>query len=181
MPKRIDNPEDSLLSAAKSLLLEEGYAALTMRQVASLCCVAVGTVYNYFPSKDVLVARILLEDWHTALRSLREPLATVATPLEGLEQVFSALRTFSLRYHPVWAAYSGNPPLRQWHGELIHQIAQCLTPMLERFSLIYAPMLPDFLAQCLLSWAMEPKASFEALSPFFQRLLNNTTYGGNTL
>lgn len=172
MPKRIDNPEDSLLSAAKSLLLEEGYAALTMRQVASHCCVAVGTVYNYFPSKDVLVARILLEDWRTALRSLQEPLATVPTPLEGVEQVFCALRDFSLRYHPVWASYSGNPPLRQWHGELVHQISECLTPLLTRFSLLNDPMLGDFLSQCLLSWAMEPEVEFATLAPFFQRLIN---------
>lgn len=171
MPKRIDNLEGSLLSAAKSLLLEEGYAALTMRQAASLCGVAVGTVYNYFSSKDVLVARILLEDWHTALRTLREELETVASPLEGLKCAFEALRTFSRQYGAVWAEYSGNPPLRRWHSALICQISDCLTPMLTRFSLSEEPMLGHFLAQALLSWAMEPEASFEALSPFFQRLL----------
>lgn len=171
MPKRIDNPEVSLLSAAKSLLLEEGYASLTIRQVASLCGVAVGTVYNYFPSKDVLVARILLEDWNTALRSLREPLSSVQNPLEGIEQVFAALRAFARRYDPVWAEYAGNPPLRHWHGELIRQISHCLAPLLQRFSLSDNPLLGEFLSQALLSWAMEPEVSFEALSPFFQRLL----------
>ena len=62
MPKIIENLREILLAASRTLLLEEGYRALTMRQVAGLCHVAVGTVYNYFPSKDMLDAHILLED-----------------------------------------------------------------------------------------------------------------------
>ena len=72
MPKIIENLREILLAASRTLLLEEGYRALTMRQVAGLCHVAVGTVYNYFPSKDMLAAHILLEDWNDLLRSLQK-------------------------------------------------------------------------------------------------------------
>ena len=89
MPKIIENLREILLAASRTLLLEEGYRALTMRQVAGLCHVAVGTVYNYFPSKDMLAAHILLEDWNDLLRSLQKKVNAAPAPMDGLEAVFS--------------------------------------------------------------------------------------------
>lgn len=90
MPKIIENLRETLLAASRTLLLEEGYRALTMRQVAGLCHVAVGTVYNYFPSKDMLAAHILLEDWNDLLRSLQKKVNAAPAPMDGLEAVFPA-------------------------------------------------------------------------------------------
>ena len=47
--------EEEILAAARALLLEKGTGALTMRSVAAACGVAVGSIYNYFPSKGALV------------------------------------------------------------------------------------------------------------------------------
>ena len=60
MPKIIENLRQTLLSAARTLLLREGYAALTIRRVAAISGIAVGTVYNYFPSKELLAAAVML-------------------------------------------------------------------------------------------------------------------------
>ena len=46
MPKIIENPEENILSAARRLVAEQGYAAVTMRAIAKECGIAVGTFYN---------------------------------------------------------------------------------------------------------------------------------------
>ena len=63
MPKIIENLREKLVCEAKRQVEELGYANLTIRSVAAVCGVGVGTVYNYFSSKDSLVAAFLLEDW----------------------------------------------------------------------------------------------------------------------
>ena len=63
MPKIIENLESKLIQEARRQIAEIGYSAMTIRSVAKACGVGVGTVYNYFPSKEALVATHLLEDW----------------------------------------------------------------------------------------------------------------------
>ena len=63
MPKIIENIREALLVEAKRQIAERGYQNTTIRSVAKECGVAVGTVYNYFKSKDMLIASFILEDW----------------------------------------------------------------------------------------------------------------------
>lgn len=60
MPKIIENLKDRLLQEAQRQMDQCGYGALTIRGIAKGCGVGVGTVYNYFPSKDALLATYLL-------------------------------------------------------------------------------------------------------------------------
>ena len=64
MPKIIENVRAQLLSEAKKQITEQGYKNTTIRSVATACGIATGTVYNYFKSKDLLIATFLLEDWN---------------------------------------------------------------------------------------------------------------------
>ena len=56
MPKIIENLREQLLEETKKQILDRGYANTTIRSVAKACGVGVGTVYNYFESKEMLVA-----------------------------------------------------------------------------------------------------------------------------
>ena len=60
MPKIIPGLRERLIKEAEQQLVTGGYTALTIRSVAKACHVAVGTVYNYFPSKEEFVASALL-------------------------------------------------------------------------------------------------------------------------
>ena len=60
MPKIIENLESRLVEEARRQAWEGGYSAVTIRSVAAACGVGVGTVYNYFESKDALLAAFLL-------------------------------------------------------------------------------------------------------------------------
>ena len=44
-----------ILRESRLLVMREGLGAVSMRSVARACGIAVGSLYNYFPSKDALI------------------------------------------------------------------------------------------------------------------------------
>jgi AcrR family transcriptional regulator len=60
--------EQRILAAARSLFDRKGYAATSMEEVAARAGLAVGTLYNYFPSKDQLLFAISRTDTEHLLR-----------------------------------------------------------------------------------------------------------------
>jgi AcrR family transcriptional regulator len=50
---------EAVVEAAARILTREGYAALTMEHLASVAGVGVGSVYEYFPSKETIVAEVV--------------------------------------------------------------------------------------------------------------------------
>lgn len=50
---------DAIIEAATRILDAEGYAALTTEHLAQLAGVGVGSVYEYFPDKDTVVAEVV--------------------------------------------------------------------------------------------------------------------------
>ena len=93
MPRIIKNLRKRMLSAARRQISERGYHGVTVRSVASECGVGVGTVYNYFESKEVLVANVLLEDWMGYL----DVMAQLPTdkPRERIFGIYKALTDFA--------------------------------------------------------------------------------------
>lgn len=63
MPKLIENLKQRLTEETRRQLRQLGYSAVTIRSVARACGVSAGTVYNYFSSKEELLASSMLEDW----------------------------------------------------------------------------------------------------------------------
>ena len=55
MPKLIEDPKNQILEQARTILEKEGCAKLNIRQIAKLSGISVGTVYNYFPTKDLVI------------------------------------------------------------------------------------------------------------------------------
>ena len=80
MPKIIENLEQRLKEAAKQQIREVGYGTMTIRSVATACGIGVGTVYNYYPSKDALLAAWLLEEWKGCISLVEAESAAAAQP-----------------------------------------------------------------------------------------------------
>ncbi len=56
-----DRTRQAILDATYSLIIEQGYAATSMRQIAERAGLALGGIYNHFPSKDDIFSNIILE------------------------------------------------------------------------------------------------------------------------
>ena len=53
------NLYDKILNISKNIAIEQGLNCINMRLIAKKCDIALGSIYNYFPSKsDLLIATI---------------------------------------------------------------------------------------------------------------------------
>ena len=57
---------EQLLGAAKEIAYGQGLSQVNIRAVAAKCGVAVGSIYNYFPTKADLIAAVIEDFWRTA-------------------------------------------------------------------------------------------------------------------
>lgn len=55
--------EANILKTAYRLAKEQGLASVSIRSVASACNVSIGSIYNYYPSKDELVIDVVGMFW----------------------------------------------------------------------------------------------------------------------
>jgi AcrR family transcriptional regulator len=82
-------------ATAIRLMVEHGYEAMTLRQLAEAVGIQAGSVYRYFGAKDQLLADIMVGHMETVLAALRQRLAGIPRPAARLE----AFVDFHIRYH----------------------------------------------------------------------------------
>ncbi|GAB4248275.1 MAG: hypothetical protein Kow00109_24420 [Acidobacteriota bacterium] len=74
--KRKLRVREDILEAALDLFAEKGFYAVTMQEVAERAEVAVGTLYNFFESKEDLYRRLVVEHGRKVFACLRKQLAS---------------------------------------------------------------------------------------------------------
>ncbi|MDF5731033.1 MAG: TetR/AcrR family transcriptional regulator [Rhizonema sp. PD38] len=87
MPKIVDHDlyRKELLSKCFDLFAQKGYSAITMRQIAKALSVSTGTLYHYFPSKQVLFEQLVEEGCEQDLLMAKAELEGTQTLQERLE------------------------------------------------------------------------------------------------
>ncbi|MEA5050572.1 MAG: TetR/AcrR family transcriptional regulator [Oscillospiraceae bacterium] len=174
MPKIIDGARDGILRTAEGILFERGYTGFTLRAVAAACGMAVGTIYNYFPSKNVLIASIMAKDWFAALASMDAGVRSADSLAQGLRGIYGEIGDFAARYEPVWNQFNGTAqepgitPDR--HVLLRTQLAERLETLLARFAPGHDPASVPLFAETVLAAALQKDISFGALADAAARL-----------
>ena len=167
MPKILDNPQERLLLEAKRQIEESGYAAMTVRSVANACGVGVGTVYNYFPSKEAMVATYLAADWKTCLAAIYKAGELAETPEPLLRCIYEELNRFILLHSAVFrdetAASGFSGSFGRYHTLLRSQLAQPLRKFCE------SDFSADFIAEALLTWTSSG-TEFDELNAMIKKL-----------
>lgn len=79
----------AILAAATELFTEKGYDAVTMTEIAARSSTAIGSLYRFFPTKDVLVSA-LLERYGTTLAEALADIVARAPDL-SVEETAAAL------------------------------------------------------------------------------------------
>jgi AcrR family transcriptional regulator len=77
---------EEVLGAARAIVLEEGFEALTMRKIADAVEYAAGTIYLYFDSRDAIAFELCRRGFQE-LRAALSPAASVADPEERLREM----------------------------------------------------------------------------------------------
>lgn len=74
----------AILDAARRLFRDHGVQQTSVQQVAEAAQTGVGTLYNYFPSKDALLNAVLLEDQRFWFAEYEARVTAVMSHIEGL-------------------------------------------------------------------------------------------------
>ena len=67
--------KEEILTAGRELIRREGWNAVNIRSIAAACGVSVGSIYNYFPSKAVLMTAVVESIWWEIFRHSEEDTA----------------------------------------------------------------------------------------------------------
>ena len=167
MPKIIENLEEKLIREARRQIDEVGYAATTIRSVAKGCGVGVGTVYNYFPAKEALIAKFMLEDWRVCTAAIEAVSTYSRDPRAVALCIHDQLALFIHRHEAIFrdeaaaAGFTGS--FSRYHGMLRDQLACALRKFCgDDFT-------AKFIAESLLTWTSSGK-NFEEIYDVIKKL-----------
>ena len=159
MPKIIENIREQLLKEAKKQVIEYGYEKTTIRSVAQACGIGIGTVYNYFESKDMLIASFMVEDWNHFLESIE--VVSSDNPKEMLKNVVLGLSDFMQKHRMLFCdpaavkVYGDVFAVR--HKQLREQLAHKIRPACQKTSVEDKDFLAEWIAEALLTWTVAGK------------------------
>lgn len=164
MPKIIENLESRLMEEAQRQIESVGYGATTIRSVAQACGVGVGTVYNYYPSKDMLVASYMLKDWRDCIGAIQAAGNHADDPKLVAQCIYDQIRAFAIRHRSVImdeAASAGfSSVYNRYHALLRSHLAAQFCP--DDFT-------AEFIAESLVSWS-KTEHDFEEIYSLIQKL-----------
>lgn len=92
---------DSIVEATARILVKEGYDRASTNKIAAAAGVSIGSLYQYFPSKEALVAAVSERHAHEVLQSVRDALVkVVARPIEEAVRGFVSISIDAHRVNP---------------------------------------------------------------------------------
>lgn len=175
MPKIIDGLQKQILKEAKYQTFKNGYSKMTIRSVAKACDIAVGTIYNYFPSKEFLTASFILLDWIPVEKEIQRQCEISTEPMEVLQGVYSSLERFISDYRSLFedksALQSASAMFQIRHQELRHRLARLIQDVCMKKAKTPSEFLPEFIAEAFLAWSIEAQ-SFTDLRNILEPLFN---------
>jgi AcrR family transcriptional regulator len=107
---------DALVEATARILVREGFDKASTNRIAEVAGVSVGSLYQYFPSKEALVAAVIDRHKHDIQKVVRSEIAKVAD--QPIEQGIRTLVAVAVRAHRV------NPKLHRVLAEQIPRVGK---------------------------------------------------------
>jgi len=117
-PRQIRSKEtvDAILTATTRVLVADGYNAANTNRIAEVAGVSIGSLYQYFPSKEALVAALIERHNNSIIELVESKLAELKE--KPLEKVLAALVVATIKVHTV------NPELHRVFTEQIPRVGQ---------------------------------------------------------
>ena len=154
MPKVLLGVRSQIMEAVRRQLVDGGYDALTLRSVAAECGISIGTIYNYFESKEALVSTFMTEEWVTALADVSLACIEAVSPRDAFQHLFDTLVEYYRKYGCVIQGFPAACyvlfSMRKTHEKMREQMIRLIKPVVERFSRINQPLLCEFLTDAVI-------------------------------
>ena len=171
MPKIIEDIKENILKETRRQIQEYGYSKVTVRSIASALKVGVGTIYNYYPSKDMIVAAFMVEDWMKCLGEINKLVFNSNDCLKIIYDKFNQFITeHSMLFNDSLAEKNYALTSHKWHNVLIKQIADIIIVQCDESDIDNKDFLSLYIAESLISWCLAGK-DYSELSPIFNVLL----------
>ncbi|WP_010247644.1 TetR/AcrR family transcriptional regulator [Acetivibrio cellulolyticus] len=101
MPKTLPNIKQDILITTRKLLAESGYEKLNIRNIASRCGIATGTLYNYYKSKHEIIEEILDNEWKVMFRCVEQGIKDQVSLIGKLGIIYTELCIFMNDVHNI--------------------------------------------------------------------------------
>lgn len=101
-----DGREAQLLSIARQLFARKGYDATSLRDIAEAAQITKAALYYYFPNKDTLYERVVIESMASLLAEVQAAVARAHTPTEKVRAFLRASAESMEQRRDQWVAGS---------------------------------------------------------------------------
>lgn len=156
MPKVIENVRENLIKTTREQVKRYGYAGTTIRSVAKECSLGIGTVYNYFESKEKLIHAYMYEDWLIAMDRMAHCSEHTDDPKEILRCIHIVLYDYMIDHQCLFSDPNASRAFADYytkgHVFLRDQLAQFLEKPCKKHAKKPLELLPAFLAEEILVW-----------------------------
>lgn len=99
---RIQNLKEHILDSAKILAEKQGISNINMRMVANESGIALGTIYNYFPTKGDIIAAVVADFWKAAFASINLTALRQVDFVTALELIYFELLNYLHTFKENW-------------------------------------------------------------------------------
>ncbi len=136
MPKVIVHLKENFLKNAKKIIEEKGYDSLSRKELAKESQVAVGTIYNYFPDKNSLLASIVFEDWSSLENSLLAKIESLSSFEEGVLLFCDSFGSFSSSHQELFSHFTntGTKTYYDSYQSFVEKAGTLLEALCHRFN-----------------------------------------------
>ena len=174
MPKVIDGLQEKILNSARMRLTDANASSFSLRAIAKDCGIAVGTIYNYYPDKETLIAEVFLEDWLEVIDSVRRETGNCTCMDEGILAVYGGLRRFCDEHETFWKSHPSKEAFgsryQKRHAMLREQIAGILEELYAKFSCEKSHTACLLTAELLIAASQYPAAEEPEIRSFIKKL-----------
>lgn len=102
MEKNNRDYREIILTEAKNIALKDGITRINIRAVAKNSGIAIGTVYNYFPSKGDLLIAVIEDFWEDAFREVDWKAFALCNFYDNLEKIYNILYLYINKFKENW-------------------------------------------------------------------------------
>lgn len=177
--------KEAIIYTCLKIVKENGLSAVNMRSVAKECNVAVGSIYNYFPSKSELLCGVIESVWKDIFHMSGQQF-NFSDFTECLSWLFESVRKGGERYpeffsmHTLGFAAEGKASGRLMMERYFFHLKQNLLKVLEKdsnvrpdaFDEVLTPALfVDYIFTIFISSLMDSKQNCDGLMVIIKRYL----------